>query len=226
MIQLKNILAENMLRFGSKNLSESDRRKLQSLTEQASVSIDVANDAGLQAAIKKYWAEAIADPDFADSDKLYKMPVYIGKNFMATTPKEGSGIDSPTRAGYRFFVIAVSVFPSNYNGIVLPATMDTIVTVEKNPSNKITSINADPIKTVSKQDLKGVSLSGAVEGLLYTDVFNPYGQQTYTYLDAIKSNFASYAAAAIKNPTWKTAYNEIKNVTAKAVLDRLGYKPV
>ena len=34
MIRLKNILAENMLRFGSKNLSESEKRNLQRLIEQ------------------------------------------------------------------------------------------------------------------------------------------------------------------------------------------------
>jgi hypothetical protein len=34
---MKNILAENMLRFGPKNLSESDKRRLQRLSEAASV---------------------------------------------------------------------------------------------------------------------------------------------------------------------------------------------
>ena len=39
MIRLKNILAENMLRFGPKNLSESDRRRLQNLTESYDVTL-------------------------------------------------------------------------------------------------------------------------------------------------------------------------------------------
>ena len=40
MIRLKNILAENMLRFGSKNLSESDKRRLQSLLTEATETLD------------------------------------------------------------------------------------------------------------------------------------------------------------------------------------------
>jgi hypothetical protein len=49
MIRLKNILAENMLRFGPKNLSESDKRNLQRLSEGASVpdSITLNYDNGM-----------------------------------------------------------------------------------------------------------------------------------------------------------------------------------
>jgi hypothetical protein len=44
MIRLKNILAENMLRFGPKNLSESEKRNLRRLTEDVTLKVTALKD--------------------------------------------------------------------------------------------------------------------------------------------------------------------------------------
>ena len=81
MIRLKNILAENMLRFGPKNLSESDRRTLRRLTEATELTDQTLDTTALNAAIK-------------DLNSLVKT--------IPTTNKEPNGYDQYVTSGYFF----------------------------------------------------------------------------------------------------------------------------
>ena len=71
MIRLKNILAENMLRFGPKNLSESDKRRLQSLLTESTLKELDPNYALAQKFFAAEWAKGSDGPQFATANLIY-----------------------------------------------------------------------------------------------------------------------------------------------------------
>jgi len=72
MIRLKNILAENMLRFGSKNLSESDKRNLQRLME-ATETVDMTS---VNTAINNLNNLLKSIPNRNKQDKKYELTAF------------------------------------------------------------------------------------------------------------------------------------------------------
>lgn len=93
MIRLKNILAENMLRFGPKNLSESDIRNLRRLTEATELTNQALDSTALNAALK-------------DLNGLLKT--------IPTTNKEPNAYDQYVTRGY--FLTLCSDYSMTYNG--------------------------------------------------------------------------------------------------------------
>ena len=72
MIRLKNILAENMLRFGPKNLSESDKRRLQNLLIEATLKdLDSAGMASAQKFFAAEYEKGTNGPQFATANLIY-----------------------------------------------------------------------------------------------------------------------------------------------------------
>jgi hypothetical protein len=73
MIKLKNILAENMLRFGPKNLSESDKIRLQQrlLSEAKLKDLDSAGMASAQKFFAAEYAKGTNGPQFATANLIY-----------------------------------------------------------------------------------------------------------------------------------------------------------
>lgn len=72
-MNLKNTLAENMLRFGPKNLSESDRRNLQRLMEDKKVAY-----AENIRALASYKNATSGNPDVMNVDNSENKYIYIG----------------------------------------------------------------------------------------------------------------------------------------------------
>ena len=89
----KNILAENMLRFGPKNLSESDRRRLQRLTEAEELTNQTLDTTALNTALK-------------DLNGLLKT--------IPTTNKEPNSYDQYVTRGY--FLTLTNDWNATYNG--------------------------------------------------------------------------------------------------------------
>jgi hypothetical protein len=67
-----NILAENMLRFGPKNLSESDRRRLQNLLTEGTFSSTDPNYKQAEKYFAGEWAKQTSSPQFATAAFMYK----------------------------------------------------------------------------------------------------------------------------------------------------------
>ena len=74
MIRLKNILAENMLRFGPKNLSESEKRRLRNLNLLSEATLKDLDSAGMASAQKFFaaeYAKSTNGPQFATANLIY-----------------------------------------------------------------------------------------------------------------------------------------------------------
>lgn len=227
MIKMKNLLAENMLRFGSKNLSESVKQNLQRLIEQASsgTAADPAKDPGFIKAVTTYWNTLLNDPAYKDKSEGYRMTPYIGKNYIAAM-RIRPNLDN----GRNFEYEAMTIYPSYYNALLLPAVASSRGDVSLTNTRGTIDLfrTAELAQLKSKQGVQ--DMAGSIGGILDINLGFTYmapflsGDKLTEYLAKIKPQFTQAAADTVKDPNWKAIYDSVKNTTAKNILDQLGYK--
>ena len=102
---MKNTLAENMLRFGVKNLSESDVKKIEEslLTEGEIDLMSMPEVKDATAHFKKSWINRILKPNYV-----------LGQYYLKTTKAANFERD------YRYMGITIGFKSANYRGVIVP----------------------------------------------------------------------------------------------------------
>jgi hypothetical protein len=102
---MKNILAENMLRFGVKNLQESDIKRIEeSLLTEAEIDLKSMPEVKAAAAyFKKAWTSRISKPNYV-----------LGQYYLKSTQAANFERD------YRYMGIVVGFKSANFRGVILP----------------------------------------------------------------------------------------------------------
>jgi hypothetical protein len=102
---MKNILAENMLRFGVKNLQESDIKRIEeSLLTEAEIDLKSMPEVKAAAAyFKKAWTSRIPKPNYV-----------LGQYYLKSTQAANFDRD------YRYMGIVVGFKSANFRGVILP----------------------------------------------------------------------------------------------------------
>lgn len=131
---MKNILAENMLRFGSKNLSESEKQNLQSLTE---AEIDLLTTPGIDKA-NKYFQTAYKNQV---PNPAYVLGQYYLKSDKTVDYEKDMSISGPVY-GFLLYTYGTTSLPVVSDGGAGEGGRFTFFTRD----NKITSINWDTVR--------------------------------------------------------------------------------
>jgi hypothetical protein len=191
MIKMKNILAENMLRFGPRNLSESEKQNLQRLSEIAPAGGSMTPQ-----------GKALMDKMIADTQVLAKGAVGVTFNDGASQPmKIGSATVEAVNPEYWKLNGAIRlVLNTNYGGIaksvkigLLADESNTVKIV--GPSGRLLNIDANGVKSALEDWL----------GSLYKKMLdrstalkpNPYK----TLMDVLNGIAAKYKSTGLAAPT-------------------------
>jgi hypothetical protein len=217
MIRLKNILAENMLRFGPKNLSESDKRNLQRLTESIDKNLKQLTD---YAAAYKHFAASITKNITTSAPFIGTETIWIGKPVSNETARMEINIFYPQTfsiMGFQFII------PSSVN------TDNPIMFTTNSSERRYGGVwFYDPATTtVSLKDqtdyngLSGTTTEYEIDSAY--SIFTDYGGTAADLTSFIQKNASKFDLAAIKSQAnFSTITAKLKNSVAKEITKTIG----
>lgn len=228
MIKMKNILAENLIRFGTKNLTEAQKRQLRKLLIEA---VDPTTDTELQKYLLNWFKNASKTNDFSFTP-------YVSKNYVVGR----LGLEEVAANSFRVKFNVVRVVPIQITTTTKALKVPGIdnFTLEMSTNNKDLQgygtlsvqagkpdfksvVNFNDLKTTGEAtvpDQISTWLSNDLEPAKSTNQVGAAAMKSYVEL--IKPNFADASAETKKSAEWPGIYNKIKY---KGILDLLGYKP-
>ena len=213
MIRLKNILAENMLRFGPKNLSELEKRNLRRLTENVTLKVTALKD---YPAAYKHFAASINKDITTSAPYIGTETIWIATQNQKDESQMWLNIFKPQTISFQGFQFIVPLAIVADDNMILTTIASNRQSGQGIWSTDTTTLN---LSVPDQSDFVGVSGTTAQYDIdNQYDGFVEFGGTAADMASFIQKNPSKFNFATIKGQAnFATVTAALKNSIAKEV---------